>query len=94
SQLFSSNCIQVGERVNILYPKYGVGRIGAVIAQEEEPNGLQTGYWLVQVEETEIILALQDHEVEPLPQQFPGDGGGIRALTPQSTQLDKKLTEN
>ena len=64
SQLRSSNCIQVGERVNILYPKYGVGRAGAVIAQEEESSGLQTGYWLVQVEGTEIILALLENEIE------------------------------
>ena len=65
SQLYCSNCIQVGKRVNILYPQYGVGRVGAVIAEEEWADS-QSGYWLVQVEGTEIILALLESEMELL----------------------------
>ena len=66
SQLRGSNYIHVGARVHILYSKYGVGRVGSVIAPEEEAAGLQTGYWLVQIEGTELILALLPNEIERL----------------------------
>ena len=59
------NGIKVGERVHILEPKYGMGQIGSVIAEEEGARGVHTGYWLVQIEETDIILALLENEIEP-----------------------------
>ena len=64
---FSSvKAIRSGDRVKILYPEYVAGETGIVLEQETLRDGSKTGYWLVQIEGKEMVLAQLPHEVELL----------------------------
>ena len=56
--------IQAGDRVRILYPKYVAGETGVILQAEILHHYTKSGYWLVQVENQEIIVALLNHEME------------------------------
>ena len=56
--------IKPGDRVQILYPEYTAGEIGVVLEPEILQDGSKTGYWLVQVEGQEVILALLPKEIK------------------------------
>ena len=58
--------VEPGDRVQILYPEYAVGHIGIVLEPEILQDGTLTGYWLVQVEGEEAVLALQPSEIQVL----------------------------
>ncbi|NEQ99961.1 MAG: hypothetical protein F6K30_25220 [Cyanothece sp. SIO2G6] len=58
--------IYPGSKVKILYPEYAAGRPGIVLALEILKNGSESGYWLVKVQEQDIILALSLQEIEPM----------------------------
>ncbi|MEM9006126.1 MAG: hypothetical protein AAGE59_21690 [Cyanobacteria bacterium P01_F01_bin.86] len=62
--MLKSKEISCGIRVCILYPPYVVNQTGVVIGQEEQGRGVKTGYWLIQVEDQDMILALEPHEFE------------------------------
>ena len=55
--------VQQGDRVKILYPDYVVGETGLVLQQEILQDGSKTGYWLVQLENQEMVLALLPEEM-------------------------------
>ena len=56
--------MQSGDKVHILYPEYAAGAIGIVLEQETLQDGSKTGYWLVQVEDDEMLLALLPQDVK------------------------------
>lgn len=67
ANLSNYNSFQVGLRVKIRYPDYVYGSVGTVLTQEKASDGDPTGYWLVQVIDTDILLALRPEECLPLP---------------------------
>jgi hypothetical protein len=52
----------VGLKVSINYPEYVSGETGIILTQEIERDGSATGYWLVQVLNTDIVVALLPEE--------------------------------
>ena len=58
--------IKPGDKVKILYPEYAAGKTGVVLTKETLEDGAETGYWLVQVEYEDIILALLSQEIKVL----------------------------
>lgn len=65
--LSNYDSFEVGLRVKIKYPDYAYGSVGTVLTQEKAWDGNLTGYWLVQVIDTDILLALRPEECLPLP---------------------------
>ncbi|MBD0336309.1 MAG: hypothetical protein ICV62_12530 [Cyanobacteria bacterium Co-bin13] len=64
--LLIRNSLQAGLKVKIYYPDYVSGETGVILTQEVERDGSATGYWLVQVLETDIVVALLPEECAPL----------------------------
>ena len=58
--------IKPGDRVQVLYPAYAAGKTGVVLEKETLQDGSQTGYWLVQIEDDNMILALLPKEMRLL----------------------------
>jgi hypothetical protein len=58
--------IYSGQLVRIHYPEYAKDWAGVILQPEEDVDGFPTGYWLVQVEHNQIILALAPHELSPM----------------------------
>ena len=59
--------IQPGDRVQILYPEYAVGKTGVVLEEETLQDGSKTGYWLVRIDDNkDMILALLSQEMKLL----------------------------
>ena len=58
--------MQPGNRVQVIYPKYAAGETGTILAKETLEDGSETGYWLVQIDGQEMILALLPQEMEVL----------------------------
>lgn len=58
--------IQPGDRVQVLYPEYAAGETGIVLQQETLQDGSKTGYWLVQIDGKDMILALLPQEMKLL----------------------------
>ena len=56
--------IQPGDKVQILYPENVAGETGTVLEQEMLEDGTLTGYWLLQVDGDDAILALQPCEIQ------------------------------
>ena len=56
---------QVGDSVRVLTPAYVAGEIGTILGEEMLEDSSKTGYWLVQIESRDIILALLPDEIEP-----------------------------
>lgn len=59
--------VVTGQKVLILYPDYAANFVGFVIGPEEVRQNVKTGYWLIQMEATNIILALTPDEFVPMP---------------------------
>ncbi|HEY9737348.1 MAG TPA: hypothetical protein V6D06_13740 [Trichocoleus sp.] len=51
-----------GLKVKIQYPDYVSGETGVILSPELERDGKTTGYWLVQVIDTDIVVALLPDE--------------------------------
>ena len=60
--LLIRNGLQAGLKVSIKYPEYVSGETGIILTQEIERDGSATGYWLVQVLNTDIVVALLPEE--------------------------------
>ena len=58
--------MQSGDRVRVRHPEYATGETGIILEQEILRDGSRTGYWLVQIEGKEMILAQLPHELELL----------------------------
>ena len=58
--------MQPGDRVQVLYPAYAAGKTGIILEQETLQDGSQTGYWLVQIDDEDMILALLPQEMKLL----------------------------
>ncbi|MEO0687141.1 MAG: hypothetical protein AAFY76_19355, partial [Cyanobacteria bacterium J06649_11] len=58
--------IQRGRTVRVLYPDYVAGETGTVLEQETLNNGIQTGYWLVQLKGSDSVFALSTCEMQVL----------------------------
>lgn len=63
---FCETVISPGHRVQVLYPSYAAGKTALVLELETLQDGSQTGYWLVKIEEEEIVLALLPEEMTVL----------------------------
>lgn len=58
--------IKPGDKVQILYPVYAAGKTGVVLEKETLQDGSQTGYWLVQIQDDDMTLALLPKEMHLL----------------------------
>lgn len=58
--------IEPGVKVEVLYPAYAAGKTGVVLQQETLNDGSKTGYWLVQIDNEDVILALLPQELRVL----------------------------
>ena len=58
--------MQLGEKVQVLYPEYAAGKTGVILAKEMLQDGAETGYWLVKIDHEDMILALLPQEVRIL----------------------------
>ena len=58
--------MQPGDRVRVLYPEYATGETGTVLEPETLQDGSKTGYWLVKIDDEEMILALLPKEMQVL----------------------------
>ncbi|MBD2256706.1 hypothetical protein H6G13_03915 [Pseudanabaena sp. FACHB-2040] len=56
------NSLQAGLKVRIYYPEYVSGKTGVILTQEVECDGSASGYWLVQVLDSDIVVALLPEE--------------------------------
>lgn len=62
--LLTKNALQVGLKVKIFAPEYVSGETGLVLNPEIERDGRATGYWLVQIVDTDVVVALLPGECE------------------------------
>ena len=58
--------IEPGVKVEVLYPAYAAGKTGVVLQQETLNDGSKTGYWLVKIDNEDMILALLPQELRVL----------------------------
>lgn len=58
--------MQPGDRVQVLYPEYAAGKAGTILEKETLQDGSETGYWLVQTDNDDMILALLPKEIKLL----------------------------
>ncbi len=58
--------IRPGSRVRILSPAYAAGKLGTVLSAEIEDNGNVTGYWIVSVDDLDLLVALLPEEMTEL----------------------------
>lgn len=67
--LQSSETIQVGDTVLILYPEYVAGRIGLVYGQEDI-NPRKLPRWLIQVDSENMVISLTADEFQIISQNI------------------------
>ena len=58
--------IRPGSKVRILSPSYVAGQLGTVLSAETDDTGTITGYWIVSVDDLDILLALLPAEMDVL----------------------------
>ncbi len=58
--------MQPGDRVQVLYPEYAAGETGIILEKETLQDGSETGYWLIEIDGQDMILALLSQEMKLL----------------------------
>ncbi|MEO1592866.1 MAG: hypothetical protein AAFU71_16465 [Cyanobacteria bacterium J06632_22] len=58
--------IRPGSKVRILRPQYVAGRLGTVLSAETDSQGVTTGYWIVSVDDLDVLVALLPEEMSAL----------------------------
>ncbi|MEM6352654.1 MAG: hypothetical protein AAF766_18000 [Cyanobacteria bacterium P01_D01_bin.14] len=52
--------------MKVIYPPYAAGEIGVVLTRETLVDGTLTAYWLVKLDNKDVILALLPQDMENL----------------------------
>ncbi|MDB9303715.1 hypothetical protein PN488_04875 [Nodularia spumigena CS-591/12] len=60
--MYTSNSVQVGDKVLILRPAYVIGKVGVVCGLESSSDSPANTRWIIQIESENMVVSLTPDE--------------------------------
>jgi hypothetical protein len=62
--LYTSNSVQIGDKVLILRPAYVIGKVGVVCGMESNSQTQASKRWIIEIESENMVVSLTSEEFQ------------------------------